>query len=176
MSTKCTIGYDEDWHLYSECFENDNVHLILEDIEFSVDKSSGKSVVKVQIPIEKWRSIVKQWDESYWAEHPEMDHKHIDFDFPVEVAEPVVKVDEKKRKIKIAKPVVRPQISLEEEYFTDVYPFDNVTFNDAVKKQLENDTKSGKYKASMKDFAKSLQSSDANDLAQISKDAVLPKS
>lgn len=115
MSTKCTIGYGDDWHLFNECFENDNVHLILENMEFSVDKSTNKSSVRVQIPIETWRSIIEQWDKSYWAEHQELDNKPIEFCLPHDAIEIVVETPKKTKIGKITKSVSTPPTILDDD-------------------------------------------------------------
>lgn len=34
MSTKCSLAYGDTFHLYQECFDEDNVYLELEGIEY----------------------------------------------------------------------------------------------------------------------------------------------
>jgi hypothetical protein len=54
MSTRCSLAYGENFHLYHECFEDDQtVHLELNDVEF---EASGRSVT-VAIPIGVWEVI-----------------------------------------------------------------------------------------------------------------------
>lgn len=77
MSTKCTISYDDEYHLYEECFEKDNVHLQLDNVgAVDISASPGSLHATIQIPIKTWRKIVAGWIESQWAEHPEWDNKH----------------------------------------------------------------------------------------------------
>jgi hypothetical protein len=74
MSTKCTISYNEKYHLYQECYENNNVWLSLDHPgDFEVSQDAGKPRLKVAIPIELWRHMVEGWLKSQWASHPEWD-------------------------------------------------------------------------------------------------------
>jgi hypothetical protein len=74
MSTKCTISHNEKYHLYQECYENDNVWLSLDVVnDFEILQDNGKTRLKVAIPIELWRHIVDGWLKSQWAAHPEWD-------------------------------------------------------------------------------------------------------
>ena len=107
MSTKCTIGYGDDWHLFNECFENENVHLILDDANFECEKSKTTNSVRVEIPIAVWREIVKSWHKSYWANHPELDNKKLEFDALEEVAASF--------RVKIGEPIMRQPIVLPDD-------------------------------------------------------------
>jgi hypothetical protein len=91
MSTRCTISYDNNHHLYQECFENDNVYLALDGDGWQAsvatasvdwrDGDSAKPSVNLQIDVTLWRKIVEGWMVSQWGQHPEDDHKKINFDF-----------------------------------------------------------------------------------------------
>ena len=66
MSTKCTVVYDDNFHLYSECFEQGldrKVWLQLEgkDFEFEVNQHG----VTVGIPLAIWEVIRKRTIETY---------------------------------------------------------------------------------------------------------------
>ena len=83
MSTKVTLSHSDDYHLYAECFENDNVYLRLDPGALSAFETSGvnrNTSVTVGIPIKVWRQIVAGWLDSYWADHPdEVDNAPIEF-------------------------------------------------------------------------------------------------
>lgn len=53
MSTKATIAYGEDFHLYHECFDDEAVYLELEKVEFEAKPES----VMVRIPMVIWEHI-----------------------------------------------------------------------------------------------------------------------
>lgn len=82
MSTKVTLSHNDDYHLYEECFEQENVWLQLDNpTELSVyahheEKSAGSSVT-VAIPIATWRHIVEGWLNSHWAQHPDRDNEPV---------------------------------------------------------------------------------------------------
>jgi hypothetical protein len=76
MSTKCSISYNKNYHLYQECFENDNVWLTLDAVNnFEISQDNGKSTLKVAIPIDLWRHMIDGWLKSQWADHLEWDGK-----------------------------------------------------------------------------------------------------
>ena len=91
MSTRCTISYDNNHHLYQECFENDNVYLELDGDGWqagittaTVDWRDGDSTsprLSLQLDVTLWRKIVEGWMVSQWGQHPEDDHKKMNFDF-----------------------------------------------------------------------------------------------
>ena len=91
MSTRCTISYDDNHHLYQECFDNDNVYLTLDGAGWqagittaSIDWRDGDSTspsLSLQMDVTLWRKIVEGWLTSQWGQHPEDDHKKISFDF-----------------------------------------------------------------------------------------------
>lgn len=84
MSTRCTIAYDDDFHLYEECLDRDSVYLCLdgEGWEASLatnmidwdDENKGRPCVRLKISIDLWRKIAEGWQESNWSKHPEYDH------------------------------------------------------------------------------------------------------
>ena len=90
MSTRCTISYDDNFHLYQECFESDNVYLTLDGEGWqagittaSVDWRRGESTtpsLSLQIDVTLWRKLVEGWLASHWGQCPEDDHKKMDFD------------------------------------------------------------------------------------------------
>ena len=42
---------------------------------------TGEPSVNLQIDVTLWRKIVEGWTASQWAQHPEDDHKKIEFNF-----------------------------------------------------------------------------------------------
>ena len=79
MSTRCTIGYDnENFHLYEECFDNDKVYLELSgDCHEVVDSfySKDSREITVGIDVSVWRKIVESWLNSHWGKTADKDHK-----------------------------------------------------------------------------------------------------
>ena len=56
MSTKSSFAYSDNFHLYAECFDDNNVYLEVEGVEF--ETSSGR--VMVSIPLEIWE-VIRQY-------------------------------------------------------------------------------------------------------------------
>ncbi|MGL6338201.1 MAG: hypothetical protein ACRC80_03570 [Waterburya sp.] len=56
MSTKCSIAHGDNFHFYRECFDEENVYLQLEGIEFTASQSE----VTVTIPMAVW-SIIRNF-------------------------------------------------------------------------------------------------------------------
>jgi hypothetical protein len=95
MSTRCTISYDSnDYHLYEECFDSDNVYLILDGrgwaaslasagVDWRKDEPQDRPSLSIRMDVKLWRKIVEGWLASDWAAHPERDHvkKEIDLDY-----------------------------------------------------------------------------------------------
>jgi hypothetical protein len=82
MSTRCTIGYDKDFHLYEECFDTNNVYLELDGDKHSVEleySSHVKNVV-ISIDVTTWRKIVDSWINSNWGKNASQDHKEHEID------------------------------------------------------------------------------------------------
>ena len=87
MSTRCTISYDDTFHLYEECFDNHNVYLELSGPGWDASISTGevdwrdgditrpKACVKMDITL--WRKIVDGWMKSHWGTNPGRDHASI---------------------------------------------------------------------------------------------------
>jgi len=71
-----TIEYGDDFHLYEECFERDNVWLELENVQASV--STNPNFVKIGIPIKIWRKIIKGWSENPWGGDESLDNRSYD--------------------------------------------------------------------------------------------------
>jgi hypothetical protein len=91
MSTRCTIAYDQkDFHLYQECFENDNVYLQLDGEGWGasldtdrVDWRKGEGKIPsllLRIDVTLWRKIVEGWMSSQWGQDPSFDHKKDNWD------------------------------------------------------------------------------------------------
>lgn len=88
MSTRCTISHDEDWHLYQECFEYDNVYLRLEGSDWAAsletqtidwrDGESDRPRLHLKIDVTTWRKIVEGWLDSQWGQSPEDDHRKVE--------------------------------------------------------------------------------------------------
>lgn len=53
MSTKCTIAYGENFHLYREVLDHDHIYLRLETTHFE----AGYCRVMIPIPIHVWETI-----------------------------------------------------------------------------------------------------------------------
>ena len=70
MGTKSTISHNQNYHLYEEVFDSDNIYLRMDTKDWSYD---GRGVT-IQIPIEEWRKMAEDWKNSYWALHPDKDH------------------------------------------------------------------------------------------------------
>ena len=90
MSTRCTLTYDDDFHLYQECFENDNIYLRLDSGDWSAsletatidwrDGDSTRPQLHIRMNVTMWRKIVEGWLETQWAQNPDQDHKKFDID------------------------------------------------------------------------------------------------
>ena len=95
MSTRCTISYDaNDYHLYEECFDSDNVYLILDGgdwaaslasagVDWRKDEPQDRPSLSIRMDVKLWRKIVEGWLASDWAAHPERDHvkKEVDIEW-----------------------------------------------------------------------------------------------
>jgi len=73
MSTKITLSYDKNYHLYQEIFDVSNVYFQLDKCEFEASKDS----VMIQIPIDIWRKMIEDWALRGWPK--EDDHKEVKF-------------------------------------------------------------------------------------------------
>lgn len=70
MSTKITISYNDDYHFYEECYDTDNVYLQLKVKDWSFN---GEELT-LSVPIDFWRKIAHDWNESSWGQNPYRDH------------------------------------------------------------------------------------------------------
>jgi hypothetical protein len=64
MSTKSSISFDKNFHLYQEIFDVSNVYLQVEGHEYEVRNDR----VMVQIPIKAWRKMIADWNQRGWPE------------------------------------------------------------------------------------------------------------
>ena len=92
MSTRCTIGHDEDYHLYEECFDTSNVYLQL-DKKFEAELSVGSAdwrdnaapnrmMLNVKLDVKVWRAIAEAWAKSEWAARPDRDYSKFAAEMP----------------------------------------------------------------------------------------------
>ena len=92
MSTRCTIGHDDDYHLYEACFDTSNVYLQL-DTKFEAELSIGGSdwrdnaapnttVLRVKLDVKVWRAIAEAWAKSEWALRPDRDYSKFAAEMP----------------------------------------------------------------------------------------------
>lgn len=63
MSTKSTISYGQNYHLYQEIFDVSNVYLRVEGHEFDASRDGAM----IQIPIEAWRAMIEDWKVKGWS-------------------------------------------------------------------------------------------------------------
>jgi hypothetical protein len=85
MSTKCTISYSDDYHLYEEIGDRHNVYLRLDPGDWAaslatatVDWHDGehtRPILTLKINVDTWRQIVVGWSESHWGKDASRDHK-----------------------------------------------------------------------------------------------------
>lgn len=73
MSTKISLNYGKQHHLYQEVFDDKHVYLKVHGYDFEVSKDNAM----IQIPIELWEKLVAEWPEAKkrWIE----DNSHEDF-------------------------------------------------------------------------------------------------
>jgi hypothetical protein len=110
MSTRCTISHSDDFHLYQECFEQDNVYLNLDSGDWSAlletaavdwrDGGSAKPRLHVRMNVTLWRRIIEGWIGSKWAQSPQSDHKKMDFD-PQDALSWLENFNSKKEKVEV---------------------------------------------------------------------------
>jgi len=60
MSTKVTLTYGPNFHLYQEIFDCGNVYLQVTGHEFEVSNDEAM----IQIPIEVWNKIIEDWPKA----------------------------------------------------------------------------------------------------------------
>ena len=93
MSTRCSLAYSDDFHLYQECFENDNVYLRLDSGNWSAaletavidwrDGDSTRPQLHIKMDVTMWRQIVDGWLKCYWSQHPEDDHRPFEINMDI---------------------------------------------------------------------------------------------
>jgi hypothetical protein len=97
MSTRCTIGHNDDFHLYEECFDTSNVYLQL-DTKFEAALAVGgpdwrdnaapdRSSLTVKLDIKTWRAIAEAWAKSEWAAKPDRDYSKFSAELPAWIEE-----------------------------------------------------------------------------------------
>lgn len=98
MSTRCTIGYGEGYHLYEECFDRDKIWIELEKNVSEIEYTSLDGCLVVGIDVAAWRVMVNSWLLSHWGKNPDLDHKEpkIDLEYFNELMESIKKKKEKK--------------------------------------------------------------------------------
>jgi len=89
MSTKCTISYSDDYHLYEEIGDRHNVYLRLDSGDWAaaldtatVDWDDGdyaRPRLTLKISVDMWRQIVLGWSDSHWGKDPTRDHKELEW-------------------------------------------------------------------------------------------------
>lgn len=81
MSTKATIAHDEHFHLYAECFENENVWIELDHpgLEASLSIQEGRTVLRVAVPVRTWRAMIAGWNDDSWSSDTERDGTKVEF-------------------------------------------------------------------------------------------------
>lgn len=78
MSMKNTIAKGETFHLYEEPLDNTCLYLEFEEVELDLAiRRSGRSAVKVSIPIQEWRQIIAGWQQTDWASDKRRDYSPI---------------------------------------------------------------------------------------------------
>jgi len=73
MSTKVSISWDKNFHLYQEIFDVSNVYFKLEGCEFEATNDK----VMVQIPIKVWRKMIAGWSLRGWPESEDNQEKKL---------------------------------------------------------------------------------------------------
>lgn len=82
MSTKVTLSHNDDYHLYQECYENDNVHLQLDNATEAsiISRADSKTKATIAIPIKIWRHMVEGWLSTQWAQDESRDNATFEYD------------------------------------------------------------------------------------------------
>lgn len=93
MSTRCSLAYSDDFHLYQECFENDNVYLRLDSGKWSasletdtIDWRDGdftRPQLHIKMDVTMWRQIVDGWLKSHWGQNSDLDHAPFEINMDV---------------------------------------------------------------------------------------------
>ena len=77
MSTKVSISWDKNFHLYQEIFDVSNVYFKIEGCEFEATNDK----VMVQIPIKVWRKMIADWSLRGWPESEDNQEKALGEDW-----------------------------------------------------------------------------------------------
>ncbi len=64
MSTKVSLAHGDGYHVYNECFDDENIYLRLRDVhEFCVEGiTEGGATVTVSVPVKVWQEMIR----AYW--------------------------------------------------------------------------------------------------------------
>ena len=78
MPTKHTISVGMFHHLFEESTNNDSLFLELEEVELAVNiLKNGRSGVRLEIPIKRWRKMLEDWEKHPWSTDTERDNAKI---------------------------------------------------------------------------------------------------
>ena len=101
MSTRCTIGYNDDFHLYEECFDTKHVYLQIDrgfEAELAVGSTdwrdnspASRTTLNLKLDVKIWRAIAEAWAASNWGQHPDRDASELGAEVPEWLAELVKK-------------------------------------------------------------------------------------
>jgi len=73
MSTKATISYGQNYHLYQEIFDVSHVYLRVEGHEFEAARDGAM----IQIPIGVWRTMIQDWEKNGWPKEEDNSERTI---------------------------------------------------------------------------------------------------
>ena len=92
MSTRCTIGYGDQFHLYEECFDTQHVYLRLDEAfeaemclgstDWRDNAPANRASLSLKMDVKLWRKIAEAWAGSEWAKHPERDGSELAVEAP----------------------------------------------------------------------------------------------
>tara|TARA_Y100000389_G_C17365888_1_gene466276 strand:+ start:539 stop:862 length:324 start_codon:yes stop_codon:yes gene_type:complete len=75
---KKTLASSDTFHFYERNVDNTKVYLEFEELEIDLSvKRNGRSIIKMAIPIEEWRSITAGWSTSDWSKDVTRDYSPI---------------------------------------------------------------------------------------------------
>ncbi len=57
MSTKCSISYGDNFHLYKEVLENDAVYLNVQDVEFTAFSDTNNTDITLRFDLELAKTL-----------------------------------------------------------------------------------------------------------------------
>lgn len=64
MSTKLTISYNKDYHLYQETFDDKNIYIELKNIKFDYSNKHNESNINISIDHELWKTIMSEYEKN----------------------------------------------------------------------------------------------------------------